>query len=99
MEKFDRTMWETPAKRFKALGHPVRMWIASHLLDGEKCVHEFVDCVDLDFSTVSQHLAALRTSGVLETEKRGKEVYYRIACDCARTFLACIDEKRKSGAF
>ena len=49
MEKFDRKKWESPAKRFKALGHPVRMWIAAQLMDGEKCVHEFVDRVDLDF--------------------------------------------------
>lgn len=70
MEKFDRKMWETPAKRFKALGHPVRMWIAAQLMDGEKCVHEFVDRVDLDFSTVSQHLSGLKVAGVVEADKR-----------------------------
>ena len=29
VDRFDRKRWESPAKRFKALGHPVRMWIAA----------------------------------------------------------------------
>lgn len=98
MEKFDRKMWETPAKWFKALGHPVRMWIAAQLMDGEKCVHEFVDRVDLDFSTVSQHLSGLKAAGVVEADKRGKEVFYRLKCSCVRSFLRCVEAKRRSGA-
>ena len=90
MDRFDRKMWESPAKRFKALGHPVRMWIAAQLMDGEKCVHEFVDRVDLDFSTVSQHLSGLKAAGV--------EVFYRLKCSCVRSFLRCVEAKRRSGA-
>ena len=34
-------------------------------MNGEKCVHEFVDRVDLDFSTVSQHLSGLKAAGLV----------------------------------
>ncbi|MCR5414269.1 MAG: metalloregulator ArsR/SmtB family transcription factor [Kiritimatiellae bacterium] len=88
---------ERPARKFKALGHPVRLWIARELLDGEHCVHEFADMIDLDFSTVSAHLAALKNAEVISAEKRGKEIYYSLACDCVRRFLACIAERQRSG--
>jgi len=96
--KYDVSKCEKPARKFKALGHPVRLWIARQLLDGEHCVHEFVDKVDLDFSTISQHLAALRDAEVLSAEKRGKEIYYSLRCECVRMFLGCIDERQKSHA-
>lgn len=95
MENFVKTEWEAPAMRFKALGHPVRLWIAQQLTDGEKCVHEFVDRLDIDFSTVSQHLSALRSAGVVETDKRGKEVFYRLKCSCVRKFLKCVAENKR----
>lgn len=98
MNRFDRKRWEILAKRFKTLGHPVRMWIAAQLMDGEKCVHEFVDRVDLDFSTVSQHLSGLKAAGVVEADKRGKKIFYRLKYSCVRSFLRCVEVKRRSGA-
>ncbi len=97
VEPYDATKCERPARKFKALGHPVRLWMARQLLDGEHCVHEFVDSVGLDFSTVSQHLAALKAADVLAAEKRGKEIYYSLKCACVRTFLACIEERQRNG--
>lgn len=95
MKKFDTTIYEKPAAKFKALGHPVRFWIAQQLMEGEHCVHEFVELTKLDFSTVSQHLSALKAAEILATEKRGKEVYYRLVCPCTRTFIECVNEKLK----
>ena len=59
---------------------------------------EFVDRVDLDFSTVSQHLSGLKVAGVVEADKRGKEVFYRLKCSCVRSFLRCVEAKRRTGA-
>ena len=91
-----------PAAKFKALGHPVRFWIAQQLLGGEHCVHEFVELTHLDFSTISQHLSSLKAAGILSTDKKGKEVYYRLTCPCTRTFIKCVNAKlerdRKIGA-
>ncbi len=98
VQRYDKSKCEKPARKFKALGHPVRLWIARQLLDGEHCVHEFVDKIDLDFSTISQHLSALREAEVLSAEKRGKEIYYSLRCDSVRAFLAYIEERQKSHA-
>lgn len=97
IEQYDSEKCEVPARKFKALGHPARLWIAQQLLGGEHCVHEFVDQTDLDFSTVSLHLRELKAADVVATEKRGKEIYYSLKCACVRQFLSCIAEKTRAG--
>lgn len=39
-----------------------------------------------------------RAAGVVETDKRGKEVFYRLKCSCVRSFLRCVEAKRRTGA-
>ena len=73
MKEFNTDICSKPAAKFKALGHPVRFWIAQQLMDAEHCVHEFVELTKLDFSTISQHLSALKAADILATEKRGKK--------------------------
>lgn len=97
MQAFDKEKSRRPAEKFKALGHPIRLWIAQQLLDGEHCVHEFVEQCDLDFSTVSQHLSALKQAGILSDDKRGKHVFYRLDCTCVRKFLESLAEQTKNG--
>jgi ArsR family transcriptional regulator len=80
---------------FKALGHPARLQIVEQLAGGERCVCELVDLVGSSWSTVSRHLAVLKTAGVLEDEKRGLQVYYRLALPCVTSFTACLDAARK----
>ncbi len=75
----------------KALAHPSRLAIAEALQDGEQCVCDLRDLVGADLSTVSKHLAVMRDAGLLETEKRGLNVYYRLRCPCLLSFFECID--------
>lgn len=95
MEKFQHQQWKLPAEKFKALGHPVRLWIAQQIRDEEHCVGEFVEQTKLDYSTISQHLTVLRQNGVIDGQKRGKEVYYSLKCKCVRNFLECVAEHNK----
>lgn len=97
MLPFDKDKCRKPAEKFKALGHPVRLWIAQQLLEGEHCVHEFVDQTNLDFLTISQHLTALKQAGILSDEKRGKQVFYHLDCSCVRIFLECVSDHMKNG--
>lgn len=76
----------------KALAHPSRLLITETLMHGELCVYEITNLVGDDVSTVSKHLLILRSAGVLSSEKRGLNVYYRVACDCFGDFLHCIDQ-------
>lgn len=80
---------------FKALGNPARLQIVEQLSRGERCVCELVEAGDLGWSAVSRHLAVLKAAGVLEDEKRGLQVYYRVALPCVTSFNECLDRARK----
>ena len=66
---------------FKALGDPVRLrllsMVASHA-GGEACVCDLTPAFDLSAPTISHHLKVLREAGLLECERRGTWVFYRI---------------------
>jgi DNA-binding transcriptional ArsR family regulator len=87
-----RTISEKRAMVIKALAHPSRLLIAEALLDGEKCVCDLQELVGADMSTVSKHLSLMRSAGVLACEKRGLNIYYRLACGCLGDFLCCVDQ-------
>lgn len=87
----EKALIAAKAKVLKALGHPTRLWIAERLADGERCVCELVDGIDADISTISKHLAVLRQAGVVEDEKRGKQVYYRLKVPCVLKILPCVE--------
>lgn len=97
MIPFNKDHYKKPSKKFKALGHPIRLWIAEQLVEEEHCVRELVENTNLDFSTISQHLNALKEAEVVEDEKRGKQVFYRLSCECVKRFLECVAEHRKNG--
>lgn len=80
------------AKIFKALGHPTRLFMISALRDGEKCVCDLQALVGDDMSTVSRHLSVLREAGIISSDKRGTNVYYKLSLCCLETFLACTSE-------
>jgi ArsR family transcriptional regulator len=75
----------------KALAHPSRLAIADALQDGERCVRELTELVGADISTVSTHLSLMRAAGLLTTEKRGLNVFYRLKCPCLLNFFECVD--------
>lgn len=77
---------------FKALSHPARVTIVRELSNGERCVCDLVKEVGLGWSTVSRHLSVMREAGILEDEKRGLQVFYRIALPCVSRFVACLDK-------
>ena len=81
-----------PEVVFKALGHPARVEIVRRLSEGECCVCELVEAVDLGWSTVSRHLSVLREAGVVEDEKRGLQVFYRLSLPCVARFIACLEK-------
>jgi len=65
----------------KALADPARLrllsLVASHE-GGEACVCDLNDAFDLSQPTISHHLKVLHSAGLLEREKRGVWVYYRV---------------------
>ena len=69
------------ARVFKAMGDPVRLrllsLIASHH-GGEACVCDLTGVFDLTGPTISHHLKVLREAGLVDSDRRGTWVYYRL---------------------
>ena len=67
------------ALRLKALADPVRVKLVSLLFSsdvGEECSKDLAAAVGLSESTVSHHLSQLRRAGMVESERRGMNVYH-----------------------
>jgi ArsR family transcriptional regulator len=72
---------ERIAPLLKALADPVRLRLVSLVAaheGGEACVCDLNDAFDLSQPTISHHLKVLHEAGLLEREKRGVWVYYRV---------------------
>jgi ArsR family transcriptional regulator len=88
--------FEARAAVMKALAHPTRLMMIEELSHGERCVCELREMAGCDLSTVSKHLALLRNAGIVEDEKRGKQVYYRLRVPCVLNFFHCLDSVLKA---
>lgn len=98
MNSKQKALIEAKANVLKALGHPSRLWMAEQLENGEKCVCELAEFIDSDSSTISKHLSVLKQAGVVEDEKRGKQVYYRLRVPCILKYMSCVEEVIKAKA-
>jgi ArsR family transcriptional regulator len=69
---------EVKANLFRVLGHPARVRILELLREEELSVGALQVALDLDSGGTSQHLAALRRIGLVESRREGTSVYYRV---------------------
>ena len=66
---------------FKAIADPVRMRLLSLIAShggGEACVCELTGAFALTGPTISHHLKVLREGGLIDGERRGTWIYYRV---------------------
>lgn len=69
---------EEVATLLKQLSHPQRMLILCSLASGEKSVGEIEEACGASQSAVSQFLKSMRLEGLVEAQRDGKQVYYKI---------------------
>ncbi|MBE2194412.1 MAG: helix-turn-helix transcriptional regulator [Anaerolinea sp.] len=69
---------EPVAALFKALMHPTRIAILDLLREGAQCVCHLEAALDVRQAYVSQQLSVLREAGLVEDERDGLNVYYRV---------------------
>jgi DNA-binding transcriptional ArsR family regulator len=93
-----KTQYEARARVIKAMAHPSRLRIMDELNRRERCVQELTEMVGADISTVSKHLSILRNAGIVEDEKRGVMVYYRLRVPCILNFFGCVESVLKQAA-
>ena len=75
----------------KVMAHPVRLCIIRGLKAQDGCnVSHIQSCLDMPQSTISQHLAKLRSVGIIEGKRHGLEVHYSVVNEDARKIIQSL---------
>ena len=75
---------QTELQLFKALSDSTRLRMLLLLLNnGELCVCDLMESLQIPQSTASRHLALLRSAGLVDGERRGTWMYYQVVEDQA----------------
>ena len=98
MDAKTQALFDARAVIVKALAHPTRLFIVNELSKGERCVCELREEIGADLSTVSKHLSVLKGAGIVEDDKRGLQVFYRLRCPCILTFFSCVENVLQENA-
>lgn len=72
---------------FKIFSDETRLKILDSLLDGEKCVNEIADEINMSSSAVSHQLKNLRALNLVKTSKSGTSVSYKISDEHIKIIL------------
>jgi DNA-binding transcriptional ArsR family regulator len=80
------------ARVFAGISDPTRLHIVLVLLEGERNVGELVSIIGASQGRVSMHLQCLRWCGFVESERRGKYVYYRVRDGRVRALIALAQD-------
>jgi ArsR family transcriptional regulator len=82
------------ATDLETLAHPVRLQLLDVLArnEGRVCVCDLEAAVPVKQPTVSHHLRLLREAGLVETEKVGQWVYYRIRVEAAQALRERVQQ-------
>ncbi len=81
------------AQFLKLMANPHRLMILCHLLDQELSVSELNDHLPLSQSALSQHLAVLRNSGLVNTRRDQQTIYYSLASKEVQAIMAELYEQ------
>ncbi|TKV58270.1 winged helix-turn-helix transcriptional regulator [Nakamurella flava] len=85
------------AHRFKAVADPTRLRLLGLVAagpDGEACVCDLTDPVNLSQPTVSHHLRVLVEAGLLTRQQRGRWAYYRTVPAALAALAHVLDPHR-----
>ncbi len=86
-----KELFKRQAEVFKALGHEGRMAIIHALAGGPVCACKLAEAAGCGLSTASRHLTVLKHAGLIADERRGQQIFYRLACPCVLTFADCLN--------
>jgi ArsR family transcriptional regulator len=90
----DEESAECFANLFKTLSDPARLRLLSLIASyqpGETCVCDLVNAFSLSQPTISHHLRILREAGLVESQRRGIWVYYRVTDEAAARLSALLE--------
>jgi DNA-binding transcriptional ArsR family regulator len=79
----------------KALAHPTRVKILKYLSDGEKCVKDIWQELNIPQPTVSQHINIIKNAGIISFRKDGVKTCYKIELPVVIKILKLLEEEVK----
>ncbi len=81
------------ADLLKALADPTRLTMIAALRKAAEpvCICDFTGALSLSQPTISHHMGKLRQAGLVESEKRGIWVYYRLSAGLPAKALLLLD--------
>jgi DNA-binding transcriptional ArsR family regulator len=91
----NRMIFKQQARVLKAMANESRLIIIDRLGKGECSVGELTKLIGSDQSTVSKHLAVLRSHGIVEDRREGNVVYYKLMTPCVLSFFSCATQVLK----
>ena len=81
---------EKAVETLRVLAHPHRLRICDLLLSKRMSVGELAEHLDIPANAVSQHLNLMKAHGILDRERDGKTVYYKVVDRSPCWLLDCI---------
>ena len=80
----------------RAFGHPTRLMILAELLKGTRCVNDMTELLARPQPNVSQHLMALRESGLVDFYREGlSRCYYLASPDFIRGLFDLLEQETR----
>ena len=74
-----QAIFERLAGMAQAFGHPGRLELLEYLAQRERSVEDLTALSGMSFANTSRHLQILRRARLVDTERRGKNIVYRLA--------------------
>jgi ArsR family transcriptional regulator len=74
----------------KLLANPERLLLLCQLSQGEMCVSDLEQALDIHQPTLSQQLGVLRNEGVVQTRREGKNIFYSVLDPAVLQILALL---------
>ncbi len=92
MDSIDPNKISAASEALKAIANEHRLHILCILLEGRKNVSELQEALNINQSNLSQHLAKMRTLGVLTNERDGQQVYYALSHPAYKKIIEALKE-------
>ena len=85
------------AELLKAISHPIRLCLVKKLSEKESCnVSYFTECMGVNQSTISQHLAKLRDIGIVGCIRDGQNINYYLKNEEVKMIVKLMFEENKN---
>ncbi len=78
------------ADLLKKIANPIRLQILCHILNKSQNVSELMQKINISQSPLSQHLAILKNSKIIEFKKHGKYIFYSIKDEKIKQILSFL---------